>query len=123
MTTKEKILLVQLILKDIRDNWSGGWFGHDAEDRALKAKDLCKEISKETNNNDYLKLANACTSYVNGCRQSNNWDGKFFEKPFPRGYENMDSLHNLNHTYNDKSDDFQSIAEEYLTSLDESFED
>lgn len=123
MTTNEKILLVQLILEDIKNNWSSGWFGHDVEERAAKAKSLCEEIAKELGDNQYLRLAKSCTNYINIGRQEYDWNGSFFEQPFPKGFENMDELHKLPHTYKDKSEEFQLVAEEYLIYPEDSFKD
>ena len=48
MNVKEKILLVQLLLEDIRGNWGFAFYGgKDALHRALKAKSLCEEIAIE----------------------------------------------------------------------------
>lgn len=123
MNTKEKILLVQLLLEDIRGNWGHGWIGRNAEDRALKAKSLCKEIASETDNNEYLILADNCDIYISSSKSWGDWDGRFFRQVFPMGYENMNKLHDLNRTFIDKSKDFQSIAEEYLTYPDNAFDD
>lgn len=123
MNTKEKILLVQLLLEDIRCDWGHGGVGRNAEDRALKAKSLCKEIAKETNNNEYLILADYCDIYISSSKKWGDWDGRFFRQPFPMGYENMDNLHKLEATFKDKSKDFQSIATEYLTDPYTSFAD
>lgn len=127
MNTKEKILLVQLLLEDIRGDWGsggdGGGCGRDAEDRALKAKSLCGEIAKETNNWEYLILADSCDVYISSSKRWGDWDGRFFRQPFPMGYDNMDKLHNLKPTFMDKSDDFQSVSDEYLTNPDVRFDD
>lgn len=125
MTTKEKILLVKLILKDIGENGHNGWlFNPDAEERAWKAQSLCKTIANELNDNRYLTLAKAITNYIDYGRRYGDWDGETFNQPFPKGHENMDELHNLNcRIHKDKSEEFQSIAEEYLTYPDYEFDD
>ena len=115
MNTKEKILLVQLLLEDIRGNWGHGCYGRNAEDRALKAKSLCEEIAREINNDEYLILADYCNVYIKSSKDWGDWDGRFFRQPFPMGYERMDRLHGLKPTYNNKSKDFQSMAKEYIT--------
>ncbi len=123
MNTREKILLVQLLLEDIRGNWGHGWIGRNAEDRALKAKSLCEEIAKETDNDEYLILADFCNTYINSSKNWGDWDGRFFRQPFPMGYEKMDKLHNLKPTYNNKSKDFKAIAKEYITHPEFRFSD
>ena len=118
MNTKEKILLVQLLLEDIRGNWA-----YDAEERATKAKSLCEEIAKETNNEDFTLLADYCDTYINSSKRWGDWDGRFFRQPFPMGYEKMDKMHNLKPTFNNKSKDFKSIANEYITHPEVRFSD
>lgn len=115
MNTREKILLVQLLLEDIRGNWGHGWIGRDAEDRALKAKSLCEEIAVETANDEYLILADYCNVYIDTSTKWGDWDGRFFRQPFTMGYERMDKFHNLKPTYHNKSKEFQSVAKEYIT--------
>lgn len=123
MNTKEKILLVQLLLEDIRGNWGHGVYGRNAEDRALKAGSLCKEIAKETNNDEYLILSDFCETYIKSSKDWGDWDGRFFRQPFPMGYENMEKLHNLKPTIKNKSNDFQSVAKEYMTNPEFRFTD
>ena len=125
MNTREKILLVQLLLEDIRNNWDNS---HKAENRALKAKSLCEEVAKETNNdgfavNEFTILADFCDTYIKSSKKWDDWDGRFFRQPFPMGYEKMDKLHNLKSTYNNKSDDFKSIVKEHITSPEFIFSD
>ena len=123
MSVKEKILLVQLILEDIRGNWGHGCYGKDAEDRALKARDLCQEIASELNDNTYMTLAETCEEYIKGSQEWGDWDGRYFRAAFPSGYENMSELHGLAETYEDKSDDFKFIADDYLTYPENRFDD
>lgn len=110
MNIKEKILLVQLFLKDIRGNWGG-----NAEERALKAKSLCEEIANESSDNEYLILADNCDVYISSSKRWDDWDGRFFRQPFPMGYENMEVLHGLKSTYKDKTQEFKLVVEKYLT--------
>lgn len=110
MNTKEKILLIQLLLEDIRGNW-----GDNPEKRALKAKSLCEEIANETHNEEFTILADFCDTYINSSKNWGDWDGRFFRQPFPMGYEKMEKLHRLKPTYNNKSKDFQIAAKEYIT--------
>lgn len=122
MDVREKILLVQLLLEDIRGNWGWGWTGRNALDRATKAESLCVEIAKELNDDNYLTLADSCNGYI-ATYYDGDGDGRWFRDNFPNGYENMDVLHGLKPTYKDKSDEFKSVAEEYLTYPDNRFED
>ena len=123
MNVKEKILLVQLLLEDIRDNWGLAFYGKDALHRALKAKSLCEEIASELNDDNYIKLANSCDGYIENYYKWGDCDGRYFRDTFPEGYINMDSLHNLSHTYIDKSDEFKDIATTYLTYPEHRFDD
>ena len=118
MNTKEKILLVQLILEDIRGNWA-----YEAEDRAVKAKELCKELAKETGSYDYEILADYCDTYISSSKKWDDWDGRFFRQRFPMGYEGMDKLHHLKPRYLDKSRAFKELADKYLTHPEYRFDD
>lgn len=123
MNTKEKILMVQLLLTDIRCNWGFTWMCKKPEYRALKAKSLCEEIAEETKNNEFTILADFCGTYINTGKKWEDWDGRFFRNTFPMGYEKMDKLHNLKATYNNKSNDFKSLVKEYITSPELLFND
>lgn len=118
MDTKEKILLVQLLLEDI-----GYDCEHNADGRALKAKSLCEELAIESRNDDFTLLADFCDTYVRSSKRWGDWDGRFFRQSFPMGYNNMDKLHGLKHTYKNRSDDFKSIVNEFMTSLEYIFAD
>lgn len=123
MDVKEKILLVELLLRDIRGNWGYWGVGRDAEERALKAKELCEEIAKETCDDRYNKLAASCDKYIECSKDCGDWDGRWFRSEFPEGYENMSELHGLSYTFKDKSNEFQSVVKEYLTYPEHAFED
>ena len=124
MDVKEKILLVQLLLEDIRSNWGFAFYcGKDALHRALKAKSLCEEIAIELNDDNYIKLANSCDGYIENYYKWGDCDGRYCRETCPEGYINMDSLHNLSHTYRDKSDEFKDIAIEHLTYPEHRFDD
>ena len=123
MNINEKILLVELLLRDIRGNWGYWGIGRDAEERALKAKELCEEIEKENNGSRFNLLAHSCDEYIEASKFYGDWDGRWFRDEFPAGYENMDKLHGLNYTFKDKSDEFKSLAKEYLTYPEHAFED
>lgn len=118
MNTKEKILLVQLLLEDIRRNDN-----YDCEKRASKANSICKELTHETQNDDYMILADFCDTYINIGKKHNDWDGRFFRNAFPMGCERMGKLHGLNLMIKNKSSDFQRVAEEYLINPEDAFVD
>lgn len=118
MNTKEKILLIQLILEDLENNCT-----QNPDKRAAKAKSLCEEITKETRNNDYLILADFCDTYIKTGKQWNDWDGRLFRQVFPMGYRSMEKLHNLKCIYNNKSDEFKTMVEEFLILPDLLFND
>lgn len=120
MNVKEKILLIQLLLEDIRGNW--GWENTGGVcSRAIKAEELCEELAYELKDNRYFTLANSCSGYI--AHYYDDGDGRWFREQFPHGYENMDNLHGLNPTYMDKSDEFKEVAEEYLTHPEYRFDD
>ena len=108
MTREEKMLLAQLILKDIRLNWT------ELKTRAAKAKELCLEIGGD----DFKHLAKVCEEYMKGCG-----DGRFFRDTFPEGYEGMDTIHGLESTFLDKSEAFKQAAEDILTYPEYAFTD
>ena len=118
MNTKEKIFLVQLLLQDIRNNDN-----YDCEKRAFKTKTLCKELAYETRNEDYEILADFCDTYIKIGKQHDDWDGRMFRQPFPMGCDKMHKLHGLNRTIGNKSHEFQSLAEEYITHPEDIFID
>ena len=121
MDIKEKILLVQLLLIDIRCNW--GWEKDKGIcSRAKKARDLCNDIANRLNDDRYLTLASRCDEYIRDC--SNGYgDGRYFRDTFPYGYEDMDNLHGLKTTFSDKSEEFKTIAKSYITYPDTRFDD
>lgn len=118
MNTKEKILLVQLLLEDIRNNDN-----YDTEKRAAKATSLCKELTHETHNDEYMILADFCDAYIKTGKKFGDWDGRFFRNTFPMGCERMNKLHGLNLMIKNKSNDFQNVAKEYLLSPEDAFID
>lgn len=120
MNVKEKILLVQLLLEDIRGNW--GWENDNGIcSRAIKARDLCKELVSGLEDERFETLAGCCDDYI--ATYFEDGDGRYFRDVFPYGYENMDILHSLTPTFLDKSDEFKMVAEEYLTYPEYKFDD
>lgn len=110
MNTNEKMLLVQMLLEDIEYDYDS-----NAENRASKAKSLCEEIASEINKNiDYIILADFCDTYIKTGKKFGDWDGRFFRQTFPMGYNGMDKLHNLKHTYKNRSEEFKSVVNEYM---------
>ncbi len=112
MTDKEKIFLIQCLLEDIRCNW--GW---DVQSRVRRAKELCDELGGE-----FETLSDECTSFLK-LFEDGDTDGRYFRSKFPYGYEDMDKLHKLPHTFKDKSKAFQYDAEYFLTYPEYRFDD
>lgn len=114
MSKEEMALALQLILEDIRGNWGG-----DLEERVDVAFYLATQLSK--NDNVYLRMI----ASINGFKEDmkTEWcDGRYFRTSFPNGYNGMDSLHNIPHTNEDKSDEFKD-AVSCLTYPEYRFED
>lgn len=109
MNKKEKILLLELLLEDIRGNW--GWENSNRKDYAIK---LTNEILDVKGMNE---LKSTIEAYEHG------EDGRYFRDIYPYGYENMVKLHGLNFTLKDKSKEFQQKALQYLTYPEYRFED
>lgn len=109
MTEREKILLVELLLRDVRLN-----FADTVSPRVKFAKTLCMELG-----GDFEILSKDCDEFLadSGC------DGRYFRNDFPHGYECMEALHNLSNTYKDKSLEFQKYVKTYITCPDFIFSD
>ena len=104
MTQNEKIFLIQVLLLDVRGNWSD-----PIEPRVSKAKELCEEIGGF----DFLTLASECEWFL---KYFDGWiDGRHFREDFPYGYKGMNRLHGLPRTFNDKSDEFKACVKELVT--------
>ena len=112
MRTPEKILMIELLLRDIRGNW--GW---ELFHRAEKAKELCMSISNEVQGMD--TLANSIKEYIDEPEK----DGRFFRIEYPLGYEDMEQLHEENYNIKGKSKEFVEIAKKYLTHPEYRFDD
>ena len=100
MSENEKILALELILKDIRCNWAWG-----LEERVDAALDIATDLSK--NNKDYKTMCASINEFKEVMKTEEYADGRYFRDVFPEGYEGMDSLHGLTNTYKDKSDEFK----------------
>lgn len=114
MTKEETILMIQLLLEDIRGNW--GWEGPC---RDIEASRLSESLIGEVDGMEELMLS--ILDYHN--IDSDRKDGRYFRDTYPYGYENMDQLHNLTKTFDDKSDEFKEIAIDFLTYPEYTFED
>ena len=114
MTKEETILMIQLLLEDIRGNW--GWEGPC---RDIEASRLSESLIGEVDGMEELMLS--ILDYHN--IDSGLKDGRYFRDAYPYGYENMDQLHNLTKTFDDKSDEFKEIAIDFLTYPEYTFED
>ncbi len=111
METKEKTLLLQVILQDLRGNWS------DPRPRAEKALSLAKELEMPV-------FVSSVERYIAGGEQHGDWDGRYFRTDVKNGgYNSMEVLHGLPLTFHDKSDDFKKEAEAILTYPEMRFED
>lgn len=110
MIIEEKLLLIQLLLEDIRGNWS--WENKGKRD--VLAMKLAMELKDKVKDMD--KLVNTILGY-------NGNDGRYFRYPYPYGYEKMDKLHGLTRTIKDKSEEFRNLAMNYLTYPEFCFED
>lgn len=99
MTKKEKILLLDLILQDIRGNW--GW---DLEDRVDMALRLATDLN-------FTQFVDSILEYDYRWQNHDDNDGRFFLMHYSNGgYMNMVDLHGLDYTINDKSKEFQEKA-------------
>lgn len=117
MKLEEKLLALELVLRDIRTYW-----GEDLEERVDVAEQLAKDIREY---NEYENDMQTMLYSIQDFRESmeNNWhDGRHFREEYPEGYEGMGSLHNLTYTYNDKSDSFKKVIN-CLTYPEYCFED
>jgi hypothetical protein len=100
MEKNEKMLLLDLLLQDIRGNW--GWENNSRTDLAL-------QLANELGLGEHINRIN---SYL----RLDYRDGRHFRIAFENGgYEGMKNHHDLEYTFNDKSEEFRKLALEYLT--------
>lgn len=112
MTREEKILLLDLILRDIRGNW--GW---DLEKRLARAKELSVELGLKAHEE-------RVDSFEKQMRIWGMYDGRDFRCSYKDGgYEDMEILHGLQSTIGDKSTEFQIECVDILTYPDCRFDD
>lgn len=106
MNDSEKLLLVDLLLRDIRGNW--GW---ENEPRDLKAQSLLKDL--ENKNKDTEILLSEIKAYSDMPFSSR--DGRYFREVYPGGYLDMSEVHEMDYTFKDKSQSFKQACIKYLT--------
>ena len=110
MIKEEKILLVELLLRDIRGNWVR------TNKRLKTAYTLCEELSTDEVYGEEFKVL---------AKEIKDWDksdGRYFRSEFPYGYEMMGYTHKLPYTYKDRSNEFKDMAK-LLTYPEYSFSD
>lgn len=114
MSINEKLLAIELILRDIRSTWR---IEDKLIERTSKAYKLSNEIINDKECTDYLKydmyiMINCINEFIDdieiGC------DGRYFREEFPYGYEEMGKIHGLDYIYNDKSEEFKNIIDSLL---------
>jgi len=109
MNREEKILMIQCLLHDVRLDFS------DKVNRRVEfAINLCNELG-----DDFLILAGECKDFL----EDDFTDGRYFRDDFPYGYLNMEKLHGLTQTYNDKSSEFKKYVDRLVTCKDMLFDD
>ena len=106
MNDSEKLLLVDLLLRDIRGNW-----GSEDERRDLKAQSLLEDL--EIKNKDTETLLSEVKAY--GDIPFSFRDGRYFRETYPDGYLDMSEVHGMDYTFKDKSQDFKQACIKYLT--------
>lgn len=108
MDKSEKILLLEVLLKDIRGNW--GW---EHKDRTQLARTLASDLGLETHKE---RIKEYCESEYK--------DGRHFRTSFSNGgYIGLSSLHKLEKTLQDKSKKFQELVDDYITFPKHAFDD
>lgn len=117
MNYEERVLLLECILRDIRGNW-----GYDLDRRVKKAKDLATELSIYFDSKFYSILG-VISAYEWKIKFEGEKDGRFFRGVFPYGYEEMNTIHNLDYILENKSNKFKKDVNFYLTNSWAIFED
>lgn len=115
MDRNEKLLLLQLILEDIRGNW--GW---DVEKRATMAAQLARELELPA----HIKSTESYLRGVTDGDPDDDMDGRFFRMAWEYGgYEDGDNVHGLPRTIMNRSEAFQTAADDILTYPEYCFDD
>ena len=104
---QEKVYLIELLLKDIRNDWAT-----NPVPRAMLAEKLCKEIGTD----DFLKLSKICHEYIvmNEGNTEDYEDGRYFRDDFPDGYYGLVNFYSLTNCYNDKSEEFKHYVDNFI---------
>lgn len=106
MSIEEKLLALELILKDIRLNWSD-----DLEYRINAAEKISLDLLM---NEKYNKDMECMLKSIRKFKKTvyDVWcDGRYFRTNYPMGYKGMSCLHNLTYTYEDKSYKFKDVVD------------
>ena len=131
MDIKEKIILIDCLLRDIRADWSSR-----LKLRASLAALLCKEVSdfyKERSLNhlepaysapvsiwkDFFTLGNRCIEFID-CHYD---DGRYFREEFPYGYEGLSGFYDIPISFVERSDEFKWYAYRFLNYPKQRFDD
>lgn len=111
MDEKEKLLLIQLILEDIRGNWAD-----ELESRTNLALRLAEELNLQRHVESISEFQKTMNSYY--C------DGRYFRTNYEYGgYEGMSTLHGLEHKLEGRSEEFKKLDLDTLTYPEHRFED
>lgn len=118
MDNNEKLLALQVILMDTRAN------NKRYIDKNIKAaKILANELQKEkAYEKDMTIMLDRISQFENNF-DLNKLDNKYFRLPYPKGYEDMEKIHNLKKTYEDKSRDFKCFINHSLEFPERIFRD
>jgi hypothetical protein len=112
MDRKEKILLLELILCDIRGYWGSGLY-----ERVQCAYKIAKEVELQPQ-------INTIEEFIRICEKGEGVDGRHFRGTNEQGgCEEMWKLHNLPYTISDKSLEFKELAQTILYYPEYRFED
>ena len=105
MSIEEKLLALELILKDIRGYWAD-----DLEDRINTAEEISLDLLM---NEKYNKDMECMLKSIREFKETIDdvWcDGRHFRRDYPMGYIGMSCLHGLDYSYEDKSDKFKEVV-------------
>ena len=107
MFIEEKVLLIELLMKDLTYNWT-----YNPKRRIHKAIELCLDIDRP----NFNILAATLSSYATGLDNftADEKYNYFKDHNFPYGYQHMTHIHKLPYTFTYKSPDFKRHALHYL---------
>lgn len=110
MDQNEKILLLEITLRDICSSWGS------CKERLLLAKTLSKELG-------FVAHIERIDRFIENIPKGFA-DGREFRCSSERaGYDGLEILHNLDYNYNNKSDEFKDIVENVIINPEIFFED